>query len=74
MIVMKTFKFFLLLCLASLVLGANKEEWRKRSIYQLLTDRFARNDGLQTACSNLGIIILIKETIVEVVTEESSII
>ena len=68
---MKTFNFLLLLFLTSLVLAANKEEWRKRSIYQLLTDRFARNDGLQTACTNLGIIILIKETIAEVATEES---
>jgi len=71
MIIMKTFNFLLLLFLTSLVLAANKEEWRKRSIYQLLTDRFARNDGLQTACTNLGIIILIKETIAEVATEES---
>ena len=67
---MKTFEFILLFCLASLVLAANKEEWRKRSIYQLLTDRFARNDGLQTACNNLGNKVFIKQTIVEEDTEE----
>jgi hypothetical protein len=33
---------------------ADKEEWRKRSIYQLLTDRFARNDGQKYNCDNLG--------------------
>ena len=35
----------LVLCLVVLAVTADKEEWRKRSIYQLLTDRFARNDG-----------------------------
>lgn len=53
------------LCLITLAFSANKEEWRKRSIYQLLTDRFARNDGQQTACSNLGSIFFKKVTIVE---------
>lgn len=46
------------LCLITLAFSANKEEWRKRSIYQLLTDRFARNDGQETACSDLGNIYL----------------
>ena len=32
----------------------NKEEWKSRSIYQVLTDRFARNDGGQYGCDNLG--------------------
>lgn len=44
----------LVLCFTNLVLAADKEEWRKRSIYQLLTDRFARNDGQQYGCDNLG--------------------
>lgn len=30
------------------------EEWKSRTIYQLLTDRFARGDGKTDACSNLG--------------------
>lgn len=61
--------FFLVLALA-----ANKEEWKKRSIYQLLTDRFARNDGQTYGCDNLGKTYLIQATTVEEDTEESSII
>lgn len=30
------------------------EEWKTRAIYQVLTDRFARNDGKNTTCTNLG--------------------
>lgn len=30
------------------------EGWRSQSIYQLLTDRFARTNGSQDACSDLG--------------------
>lgn len=46
-------------CLAMLLLligvhCADREEWMRRSIYQLLTDRFARNDGQNYACNNLG--------------------
>lgn len=38
----------------SLVMTGSPQEWRKRTIYQLLTDRFARNDGQQNDCGNLG--------------------
>lgn len=34
--------------------GHSKEEWKSRSIYQVLTDRFARTDGSTQACNNLG--------------------
>ena len=34
--------------------AANTDEWKKRSVYQLLTDRFARNDDGNDACSNLS--------------------
>lgn len=44
----------ILLLVLLLVNCADKEEWRKRSIYQLLTDRFARNDGQLYDCGNLG--------------------
>ena len=46
-----SFSFFLLLLsIFSLSLsGHSKEEWRSRSIYMLLTDRFAKN-GNQTDC------------------------
>jgi alpha-amylase len=45
----------LIILLIAFVNCADKEEWKKRSIYQLLTDRFARDDGQQTACGSLGI-------------------
>lgn len=54
-----------LLLSAVLVSAANKDEWKKRSIYQVLTDRFARNDGTTPTCSNLGKKTIIKEIIVE---------
>ena len=52
----KTTLFFIALIVFAL--SGNKEEWKKRSIYQLLTDRFARNDGQTYSCDNLGIFIL----------------
>jgi alpha-amylase len=35
----------LLLAIVSSTLAATASQWRDRSIYQLLTDRFARPDG-----------------------------
>jgi alpha-amylase len=43
----------LLLSLSHLATAANKDEWRKRSIYQVMVDRFARTDGSTTAACNL---------------------
>ncbi|KAI4527757.1 glycoside hydrolase family 13 protein [Schizophyllum commune Loenen D] len=34
--------------------AATAEDWRKRSIYELVTDRFARTDGSTTAPCNTG--------------------
>lgn len=51
---MKALTLVLLAALLGTICCADKEEWRKRSIYQLLTDRFARNDGQQYGCDNLG--------------------
>ncbi len=43
-------KFLLFLLIrACIVLAATAEEWRSRSIYQVLTDRFARTDQSTTA-------------------------
>lgn len=53
---------------------ADREEWKKRSIYQLLTDRFARNDGQSYGCSDLGTYHSIQATIAEEATEASLII
>jgi len=50
-----TASLLIIFSLTLLVHTADKEEWRKRSIYQLLTDRFARNDGQNYGCDNLGI-------------------
>jgi len=48
-------KFLLAISLIGLALaGHSAEEWKSRNIYQLLTDRFARNDGSTSGCSNLG--------------------
>lgn len=35
-------------------LSATAEQWKSRTIYQVLTDRFARNDGSTQGCGNLG--------------------
>lgn len=46
-----------LLALAALCgvgLSASKEEWRSRTLYQVVTDRFARGDGSTTQCSDLS--------------------
>jgi len=54
---MKSFSiFYLVLILAgsSAVLAATKEQWKSRTIYQLLTDRFWRDDGSTSGCQNLG--------------------
>ncbi len=42
-----------LLSLASVVIAATPAEWRSKSIYQVLTDRFARTDGSTTAACNV---------------------
>ena len=41
----------------TLLLGAQAAgtaEWKKRSVYQVLTDRFARSDTENGACTNLS--------------------
>jgi alpha-amylase len=44
-------KFSALMCTAAALSPA---EWRSQSIYQVLTDRFARTDGSTTATCNTG--------------------
>lgn len=36
------------------VLSASPEQWRHRSVYQVLTDRFARTDNSTTAACNVA--------------------
>jgi alpha-amylase len=40
--------------LVAMVFGRSADEWKSRTIYQLLTDRFARGDGSSDGCGNLG--------------------
>lgn len=47
-------KTTILFALLGTVLSATPDQWRTRSIYQLLTDRFARTDGSTTASCPLG--------------------
>jgi alpha-amylase len=48
----KTFTLTLL-GFAALSQAADKNAWRERTIYQVITDRFARTDGASAACDNL---------------------
>ena len=47
---------FLVVLYTYLALAAalSKEGWRSQSIYQLLTDRYARTNGDRSACADLG--------------------
>ena len=48
-------KLVLAISLLGLALaGHSAEEWKSRTIYQVLTDRFARNDGDTSICYNLA--------------------
>jgi alpha-amylase len=50
-------KFFgatLLATLASVAAAGDTAAWKQRSIYQVLTDRFARGDGSTNGCGNLS--------------------
>jgi alpha-amylase len=52
---MKVGLFLLALLIVNVaVAGHSKSEWKSRSIYQVLTDRYAKDDGDKSACQNLG--------------------
>jgi alpha-amylase len=42
------------ICLLSSIKSADKEAWKSRTIYQVLTDRFSRGNGDNSKCNNLG--------------------
>jgi len=46
--------FLALTVLCPLTASKTAEEWKSRSVYQIITDRFARTDGNTTQCENLG--------------------
>jgi len=53
----RTLLITLLLALAvlsPLAFAKTAEEWKSRSVYQIITDRFARTDGSSAQCDNLG--------------------
>lgn len=35
-------------------LAGDSNDWKQRAVYQVLTDRFAREDGSTNACTNLS--------------------
>jgi alpha-amylase len=43
-----------ILCVSNVWTAKSTEEWKTRTIYQLLTDRFARTDGSTDGCGDLG--------------------
>ncbi|KAH8152050.1 uncharacterized protein LAJ45_04044 [Morchella importuna] len=49
---MRSLSFALLGALTALTHAATPAEWRSKSVYQVLTDRFARTDGSTTASCN----------------------
>lgn len=47
-------KLLISLAVLGIALAGTAEQWKSRSIYQVLTDRFARTDGSKNGCGNLG--------------------
>jgi hypothetical protein len=52
---MQFLTFLALLASVCSSFAATPDEWRSRSIYQIVTDRFARTDGSTTAACNAGL-------------------
>ena len=50
---MKILYLLAVLALISLSLCRNEDEWKSRTIYQLITDRFARTDGNTAICKEM---------------------
>jgi alpha-amylase len=40
--------------MSSSVSAASTADWKKRSVYQVLTDRFAKNQASNDACTDLS--------------------
>jgi alpha-amylase len=52
---MKFIDASLLAALTAVASAGTTAEWKQRSVYQILTDRFARADGSTNACTNLSV-------------------
>lgn len=48
-----TFQIALLILIATPCFGLNKEEWKTKTIYQVITDRFWRTDGSTEECKDI---------------------
>lgn len=47
-------KLFIYLAILAVAFSATPDQWRSKTIYQVLTDRFARTNGSTTPCQNLS--------------------
>lgn len=47
-------RILIFLFFSGVVLAETAEQWKSRTIYQLLTDRFARTDGSTNGCGNIS--------------------
>ena len=50
-------KILLIILFSSVLIQSNchsKEEWKNKAVYQIFTDRFAKDNGDESACNNLG--------------------
>lgn len=45
---------FIAAILSAIALAGNTDDWKKRTVYQLLTDRFAKSDGSTDKCNDLS--------------------
>lgn len=57
---------FVALCLAHVVAALTPAEWRRQSIYFLLTDRFGREDNSTTAACDVSDRVKQKNTSTEI--------
>ena len=45
---------FISAAIAAVAVAGDATAWKQRSVYQVLTDRFARTDGSTNACTSLS--------------------
>lgn len=45
--------WIIFVCVISLANAATKDQWKSRTIYQVLTDRFSRGNGDNSGCPDL---------------------
>ena len=52
----KNFNVLIIFSLISIIISGHhtKDEWKSRSVYQILTDRFSKDDNSDSTCSDLS--------------------